>query len=127
MLWQNIQLMRMQCFVLRHSRQHPVAGTPLWQRQQPDLCMECDSEDEYHDHACRYCASQLENLIAMSVGNTSESYLKSLQAELEKCDRLGSSNRDLPADEDVSTFSEIIGSAENAAEVADMVEQLLTS
>lgn len=89
--------------------------------------MECDFEDEDHDHACRYCASQLENLIAMSVGNTSESYLKSLQAELEKCDRLGSSNRDLPADEDVSTFSEIIGSAENAAEVAEMVEQLLTS
>ena len=126
MVWpQNIQLMRMQCLVLQHSRQHPVAGTPLWQCQQPDVCLKYNSED--HEHAFRYCASQLENLIAMSVGNTSESYLKSLQAELEKCDRLGSSNRDLPADEDVSTFSVIIGSAENAAEVAEMVEQLLTS
>ncbi len=77
-------------------------------------------------HACRYSASQLENLVALSVGNMPEGYLRNLQTELEKCDRLGNSNRDLPADEDVSTFSEIIGSAENAADVAEMVEQLLT-
>ena len=73
---------------------------------------------------CRYAGSQLERLVALSVGNVSEAYLHTLQTELEKCDRLGSSNRDLPADEDVSTFSEIIGSAENAADVSEMVEQL---
>lgn len=77
--------------------------------------------------ACRYSASQLENLVALSVGNVSDAHLKNLQAELEKCDRLGNSNRDLPADEDVSTFSEILASAENAADVADMVEQLIRS
>ena len=74
--------------------------------------------------ACRYAGAQLERLVALSVGNVSEAYLHNLQTELEKCDRLGSSNRDLPADEDVSTFSEIIGSAENAADVSEMVEQL---
>ena len=76
---------------------------------------------------CRYSASQLESLVALSVGNMPESYLRNLQAELEKCDRLGNSNRDVPADEDVSTFSEIIGSAENAADIKDMVAQLVTS
>ncbi|CAL5222539.1 g4916 [Coccomyxa viridis] len=74
-----------------------------------------------------YSASQLESLVALSVGNMPESYLRNLQAELEKCDRLGNSNRDVPADEDVSTFSEIIGSAENAADIKDMVAQLVTS
>ena len=73
---------------------------------------------------CRYAGAQLERLVALSVGNVSEAYLHNLQTELEKCDRLGSSNRDLPADEDVSTFSEIIGSAENGADVSEMVEQL---
>ncbi|CAK0749293.1 hypothetical protein CVIRNUC_001899 [Coccomyxa viridis] len=71
-----------------------------------------------------YAGAQLERLVALSVGNVSEAYLHNLQTELEKCDRLGSSNRDLPADEDVSTFSEIIGSAENGADVSEMVEQL---
>ena len=75
---------------------------------------------------CRYSASQLENLVALSVGNMPESYLRNLQSELEKCDRLGNSNRDVPADEDVSTFSEIIGSAENAADIKDMIAQLVT-
>ena len=79
------------------------------------------------DHGCRYSASQLENLVALSVGNMPERYLSNLQTELEKCDRLGNSNRNLPADEDVSSFSEIIGSAENAADIKDMVAQLLTS
>ena len=74
--------------------------------------------------ACRYAGAQLERLVALSVGNVSEAYLRNLQSELEKCDRLGSSNRDLPVDEDVSTFSEIVGSAENAADVSEMVEQL---
>ncbi len=76
---------------------------------------------------CRYSASQLESLVALSVGNMPERYLSNLQSELEKCDRLGNSNRDVPADEDVSTFSEIIGSAENAADIKDMIAQLLAS
>lgn len=47
------------------------------------------------------------------------------QDQLNECDRRGATDANLPADEDLESFSEIIGLASNAGEVENTVIDLL--
>lgn len=76
---------------------------------------------------CRYAATQLESLIAASVGHVPDGQLEELQTRLEECDRNGSTDADISADEDTTTFSEIVGTATSSAEVYESVDALLTN
>ena len=67
----------------------------------------------------RYAASQLESLVAISVGHVPDSYLQQLQQLLEDCDKHGST------DADTTTFPEIVGASTNSAEVSEFVDALL--
>jgi hypothetical protein len=73
----------------------------------------------------RYAASQLESLVAISVGHVPDSYLQQLQQLLEDCDKHGSTDADISADEDTTTFPEIVGASTNSAEVSEFVDALL--
>ena len=73
----------------------------------------------------RYAAAQLEALITTAVGNVPDAYLQELQERLGECDAGGGRDADISADEDTSTFPDIVGAAGTAAEVADFVDTLL--
>lgn len=47
------------------------------------------------------------------------------QDQLNECDRKGATNASLPADEDLESFSEIIGLSSNAGEVENTVIDLV--
>lgn len=77
--------------------------------------------------SCRYAAAQIERLIALSVGHVHDSSLQQLQTMLEDCDKHGSADADISADEDTATFPEIVRAASDSAEVFDFVDALLRS
>jgi hypothetical protein len=63
----------------------------------------------------------------VSVGHLPDAELGDLQAKLEECDKRGSTDAEISADEDTTTFPEIIGAATSSAEVYEAVDALLTN
>ncbi|EIE25272.1 hypothetical protein COCSUDRAFT_65173 [Coccomyxa subellipsoidea C-169] len=72
-----------------------------------------------------YAATQLESLVAISVGHVPDSFLQQLQQLLKDCDKHGSTDADISADEDTTTFPEIVGASTTSAEVSEFVDALL--
>ena len=73
-------------------------------------------------HVCaRYAAEQLVWLVAQSTGTASPAYLAQLQQRIQECDKRGSRDANIPADEDLATFSEIVGTAASSADVDNCI------
>ena len=73
----------------------------------------------------RYASAQLEALIASAVGSVPVAYLQEMQARLDECDVHGGRDANIGADEDTSTFPDIVSATGTAAEMAEFVDTLL--
>ena len=76
--------------------------------------------------ACRYAAEQLMWLISQSVGQASQSFLNNLQNFLSQCEKQGAKDRSIPADEDLTSFQEIISIQQSAADVENCVRPIIS-
>lgn len=58
-------------------------------------------------------------------GSASDAYLAQLQQKINECDAAGGQNADIPKDEDLSVFPEIVGVAQTPGDVDECVGPLL--
>ncbi|KAK9810383.1 hypothetical protein WJX72_009786 [[Myrmecia] bisecta] len=74
-----------------------------------------------------YAAEQLTWLVTQSAGIAPDEYMLQLQEKLAECDKKGGSNTSVAPDEDLETFSEIVGASASVGEVDACVGPLLSS
>eukprot|EP00884_Botryococcus_braunii_P023317 jgi/Botrbrau1/966/Bobra.114_1s0009.1 len=72
-----------------------------------------------------YASEQFLWLATQASDNAPDAYLAQLQQKIDECDTAGLRNADIPKDEDLSVFAEIIGAAQNAIDVDECVGPLL--
>eukprot|EP00798_Chlamydomonas_sp_ICE-L_P021104 gene21104-27992_t len=76
----------------------------------------------------RFCGELLTGLITKLVGTAPDQYMAQLQAELDEIDRAGgSTNRDIPSDENLEDFAAIVASSSSKQEVEQIVNPLVTN
>ncbi|GMH40302.1 hypothetical protein BSKO_08206 [Bryopsis sp. KO-2023] len=72
-----------------------------------------------------YAAEKLTSLITSSIGTVSSQVAATFQDQLNECDRQGAKDANIPADEDTSSFTDIVGLAGNASEVETTVQDVI--
>jgi hypothetical protein len=65
-------------------------------------------------------------MATQACGNAPNAYLAQLQQKIDECDAAGLHNADVPNDEDLDVFAEIVGSARLAEDVEACVGPLLS-
>lgn len=76
-------------------------------------------------NVCRYAAEQLTWLATQSAGSGNQTFLAQLQQNIDLCDKNGDKNSSVAPDEDLVSFAEIVGIAQDADEVDGSVDPLV--
>lgn len=73
---------------------------------------------------CRYAAEQLTWLATKLLGIAPDSQLQPLQRQISDCDKHQGANASVPADEDLSSFDDIVGASSSPSDVEAMINEL---